>query len=226
MSLTFTTSEAPMTNCLPLSAIAEYQTLNKKTTLQDKSHLCDKTTHKQKSSKMSGQDLTSNEKDCKPFYNDLCRDISSHLLSHTEIDLLDSGSNSSSSCSNKMVEKSWFSTNLKYHHNKNSQKTCLQYFMSSHAGCMVSEDTKLKSRKIRIYPTQQQKHLFKQWFGISRKFYNEAVNHYNDENKTIINWMEVAKQLIHSLTEDYVKEVPYQIKKIAVSNLTKQRYQT
>ena len=30
--------------------------------------------------------------------------------------------------------------------------------------------------------------------------------------------MEVAKQLTHSLTEDYVKEVPYQIKKIAVKD--------
>ena len=60
--------------------------------------------------------------------------------------------------------------------------------------------------------------MFKQWFGISRKFYNEAVNHYNDKDKTTINWMEVAKQLTHSLTEDYIKSVPYQIKKIAVKD--------
>lgn len=53
---------------------------------------------------------------------------------------------------------------------------------------------------------------------MSRKFYNETVNWYNLEEKDTINWMEVAKRLTNSLTEDYVKTVPYQIKKIAVKD--------
>ena len=63
--------------------------------------------------------------------------------------------------------------------------------------------------------------MFKKWFGVSRKFYNEAVSFYNEEDKDTVNWMEVAKRLTSKFTEDYVKEVPYQIKKIAVQDCYK-----
>lgn len=89
--------------------------------------------------------------------------------------------------------------------------------MSSLAECTVSEDTQLKSRKIRIYPTKEQKILFKQWFGVSRKFYNTTVAYYNSKtNKDTINWMELTNKFTSELNYDYIKSVPYQIKKIAV----------
>lgn len=53
---------------------------------------------------------------------------------------------------------------------------------------------------------------------MSRKFYNEAVEWYNRQDKDTVNWMEVAKRLLHSHDECYVKEVPYQVKKIAVKD--------
>lgn len=157
-------------------------------------------------------------KDLSPFYNDFCREISSDLLSHTEIGSADSVSTSSSRYLTKMVERSWFSTTLNYHQNKNLQRICSQFFMSSPVDCMGLGDTKIKSRKIRIYPTQEQRILFKQWFGVARKFYNEAVNYYNKEDKDVINWMKVSTLLTHTLTEDYVKVVPYQIKNMAVKD--------
>ena len=200
------------------SATVECLAENSRTTSQDKSHSCERNTLTQTSSRTSAADSTSEEKDCKPFYNDFCKEISSHLLSHTEIDSAASDSNSSSSCLNKMVGKSWFSITQMYHHNKSSQRICSQFFMSSHAEYTDYVSTRTKSRRIRIYPTQQQKTLFKQWFGISRKFYNETVNHYNDKDKDTVNWMEIGKRLTHSHTEDYVKIVPYQIKKIAVKD--------
>ncbi len=202
----------------PLCAIAECQAQNKKTTLQGKSYTCERGSLTQTSSRTSEADSTSKEKDCKPFYNDFCKEISSHLLSHIEIGSADSDSSSSSSCLNGMAAKSWFSTVQMYHRNESSQRICSRFFTSSHAACTDSDGTRVKSRRIRIYPTQQQKTLFRQWFGISRKFYNEAVSHYNDSEKDTVNWMEIAKRLTHSLTEDYVRAVPYQIKKIAVKD--------
>ena len=78
---------------------------------------------------------------------------------------------------------------------------------------------KVKSRKIRIYPTLKQKNLFNQWFGVSRKVYNTSVDYYNKNDKESINWMVVSKHLFNDvLTESYVKKVPYQIKKIAVKD--------
>lgn len=198
-----------------LFAIAACQAENKKTILQDKSSSCVNNIQTQILSKTSEADSTSKEKDCKPFYNDFCKGISLHLLSHTGIDSAASVLNSSNSFLNKMVEKSWFSTNQMFHHNKNSQKICSQFFMSSLAECTDLDVTQTKSRKIRIYPTQQQKILFKQWFGISRKFYNEAVNWYNNNNN-VLSWINLNNIISKELTQDYVKIVPYQIKKIAV----------
>ena len=218
MSQTSTISQECQMTTLPSSAIAESQAKNKKTTLQDRSHACEKNSKTQKSSKTSEADSTLKEKGCKPFYNDYCKDISSHLLSHTEIDCADSVLNSSTTFLNKMVGKSWFSTIQKHHRNGNSQKTCLQYFMSSLAECTDCVGMKTKSRKIRIYPTKQQKHLFRQWFGVSRKIYNAAVSRYNEKDRKRISWMDMAKDIFSEMDYDYVKVVPYQIKKIAVKD--------
>ena len=202
----------------PLSAIAASHQESKKTTSQDKSCSCGKDSQTQKSSKTSEAVLTTKEKDCNPFYNDFCKEISSQLLSHIEIDCAGSDLNLLNSSCSKTVGKSWFSIEPKYHHNENSQRTCWQYFTYFHAGCMDFVDTRIKSRKIRIYPTQEQKHLFRKWFGVSRKVYNTSVEYYNDENKSTIKWMEVSKIVLNSLPEDYVKVVPYQIKKIAIKD--------
>lgn len=153
------------------------------------------------------------EKDYKPFWDDTCEAISSCLLSHTQIDSAGLESTSSS----KTVDDSWFLTERKFHQDENPQKAYLQPYMSSLVECTGLEDTQIKSRKIRIYPTQQQKILFKQWFGVARKFYNETLTIYkNGSEKT---WDKVYKDIAEQNKEhDYIKSVPYQIKKISVKD--------
>ena len=158
-----------------------------------------------------------NKKDYKPFWDDSCEVISSHLLSHTQIDSADLESTSYLS---KTEEKSWFLTERKFHSSKNSQKIYLQSYMPSLVEYTDFEDTQIKVRKIRIYPTQQQKILFKQWFGVARKFYNETLTIYkNGSDKA---WDKVFKDIAEQNKEyDYIKSVPYQIKKIAVKDYRK-----
>ena len=158
-----------------------------------------------------------NKKDYKSFWDDSCEVISSHLLSHTQID---SASLESTSYLSKMVEDSWFLTERKFHSNKNSQKTYLQSYISSIVECTDLEDTQIKVRKVRIYPTQQQKSLFKQWFGVSRKFYNETLTIYKNGSDKV--WHKVYQDIAEQNKEhDYIKSVPYQIKKIAVKDYRK-----
>lgn len=59
------------------------------------------------------------QEDRKTFYDDLCKDISSHLLSHKDIDCTMSKWDKSSSAMNI---DSWFSTKQITSHNKNSQR--------------------------------------------------------------------------------------------------------
>ncbi len=156
--------------------------------------------------------------DFKPFWDDACGVISSHLLPHTKIDSVGSASMLSNTLLDRTVEKSWFSTNLRYHQNQNLPKTHIQSLICSQPVCTDSEGTRTLSRKIRIYPTKHQKVLFNKWFGVSRLFYNKAVDHFNNPEKETVNWMGIAKGLTDTLTQDYIKEVPYQIKKIAVKD--------
>lgn len=155
------------------------------------------------------------QEDCKTFYDDLCQDISSHLLSHKDIN------NAMSECGKSfcaMTVKSWFSTKQITDHNKNSQKNYLQPLMSSRTVCMSSDAIVTKTRRIRIYPTQQQKRLFKQWFGVERKVYNTCINHFNEKDIEFKGWLKMSTLVLHSLTEGYIKSVPYQIKNKAVKD--------
>jgi putative transposase len=155
------------------------------------------------------------QEDHKAFYDDLCKDISSHLLSHKDIDnampLCDK-----SSC--VMNIKSWFSTKQVIACSSNTQNNYIQAFFISRAECTVSSATMLKSRRIRIYPSQQQKQLFKQWIGVGRKVYNTCINHFNKKDIEFKGWMKMGTMVLSELTEDYIKSVPYQIKKIAVKD--------
>ena len=200
------------------SVFAECPLVNKKMTSLDKSYICNNNSNIPKSYKISEVDLTTKEKVCKTFYDDSCKDISSHLLSHTEIDCAVSDLNYLNTSSIAMAVKSWFSTKQVTAHNKNSQKTYWQSLMSSRTECMVSDAIATKSRRIRIYPSQHQKQLFKQWFGVGRKVYNTCVNHFNKKDIDFKGWMQMSTIVLAELTEDYIKAVPYQIKKIAVKD--------
>lgn len=202
------------------SAIAECPQGSKPQTSQDKSLSCDRTSQMQTSSPMSEADSTSRDKDCGPFYDALCKEISSRLLSHTEIDSADSDSSSSNSSCKTMEAKSWFSTMMRLHQKENSPKTSLPLCTSSRAECTDSDATQLKSRKIRIYPTQQQKLLFKQWFGVSRRTYNDTVSYFGGDKQYGTGWMGIAKHIMGAHDEDWYKCVPYQVKKIAVKDCT------
>ena len=153
-----------------------------------------------------------NKEEYKPFWDDSCEAISSHLLSHPQIDFAALETSSS-----KTVDNSWFLTERKFHQNNNSY---LQTYTSSLVECTDLEDTQIKSRKIRIYPTQEQKILFKQWFGVSRKFYNETLTIYKNGSEK--SWDKVYQDIAEQNKEhDYINSVPYQIKKIAVKDYTK-----
>jgi len=155
------------------------------------------------------------QEDHKTFYDDLCKDISSHLLSHKDIDNAMSEWDDSS-CT--MTVSSWFSTKQVTTHNKNSQNNYKQTFLSARTGIMSSGTIVTKARRIRIYPTQQQKQLFKQWFGVGRKVYNTCVNHFNEKDIKFKGWMNMSTIVLDELTEDYIKSVPYQIKSKAVKD--------
>jgi DNA-binding MarR family transcriptional regulator len=47
---------------------------------------------------------------------------------------------------------------------------------------VLDEDEMLRTRRIRIQPTERQKKLFHRWFGIARFVYNEALRLITEED--------------------------------------------
>jgi putative transposase len=192
---------------LPLFATVGSVQSSNETILSVKSNLCEKDTLTLKSSKTLGADSTLKEKDCSPYWSDLCAAISSRLLLPVDSDL-----NYSSSWQNKTVGQSWFSTNLYTAQKPNSQPI----FCPSFAECPDSGATARKSRKIRIFPSAEQRALLKQWFGVSRFVYNETIK-YLQTPGTKANWKAIKTGILQSLPE-WAKPVPYQIKSIAIKD--------
>ena len=169
---------------------------------------------KHKSSKTLAQASTSNNQ----FYDDACKAISSHLLSTTEIDSAVSDFSCLNSSSRGAEVKSWFATSQRKATSNNSRKICSQYFKPSRAEYTDLISTQVKTRRIRIYPTKEQRTILRRWFGVQRLVYNQAIQHYNDKEFDVRNWMKLYDFVAAELNMDYVKEVPHQIKKIAVKD--------
>ncbi len=201
---------------LPLFATAASVQQNSETTLPDKLNSCDNSTQTLKSSKTSAQDSTSNEKDCKPYWSDLCAAISSRLLLPVVTDCAGSDLSYSSLWLSKTVEKSWFLTEKFTVQKPNSQQIFLPSFMSSRAECTDSGVTARKSRKIRLFLSSEQKALMRQWFGVSRFVYNKTIK-YLQEPGTKANWMIIKTDILNDLPE-WAKSVPFQVKSIAIKD--------
>ena len=198
---------------LPLATV-ELVEKDKPTTLNPRLSPCVANSQRQKSSKTTEAVSISNERGFKPYWSVLCEEISSELLLPIGTDSPDSAEELYNSWSNKTVEQSWFSTKLYTVPNPDeSGRICSQYSISFPAECTDSGDTKIKSKKIEILPTTEQKTILRKWFGGSRFFYNRAVDAMKDGAST--NFKILAPQLIADAPDWHV-DIPRQIKVGAV----------
>ena len=201
---------------LPLFATVASVQPSSETTLQDKLNSCENDIQQPKSSKISALDSISKGKDCKPYWSDLCAEISSKLLLPVETGCADSDLNYSSLWLSKTVDKSWFSQTLYTAQKPNSQPIFLPSFTATVAECTPGEVTARKSRKIRIFLNPEQKALLKRWFGVSRFVFNTTIK-YLQEPETKASWLAIKTGILNSLP-DLASTVPFQIKSIAIKD--------
>ena len=156
-------------------SMPEFHLLNKNLILKIKSNLLNKNTQPMKLLQTLVAESITKEKDLKEFWNCYSKEISMKLWLPTQIDSPDSPSNYLSGCLTSMGPHSWISQmknpNLQ---NKNCLKTSFQSLQFSQPDIMVKESIQY-SRKIRIYPTTNQKIYFNKCFGTTRFFYNKAL---------------------------------------------------
>ena len=204
---------------LQSSVIVESAAENNKTILSDKSVSCKNNSRKQKSLKILDRGLITSDRDLTPYWTDCCKEKSSQLWLPTKTVLEDLEPISSNILSTRMVENSWFSTELYTVQKKNLPRICYQYLPSFLVECTDLGDTQVRSKKIRIYPNKDQKLLFNRWFGTSRFVYNQTVT-YLKQPDTKASWLGIKTGILHDLP-DWSKEIPYQIKSIAIQDACK-----
>lgn len=199
-----------------LSAIAESHHTNKKMTLNAKKNLCESNTRNTRLLPMSEVESISKENNSCGFWNRQVLEMSKKSWLPTETDCVDLDLNSLSGSSLNTMLNSWFSMTVKVPLNKNLSQTSYQSLQVSRAEFTDSENILKRSRKIRFYPTKQQKTILFKWFGVARYSFNKTVE-YLRQPDTKADWKAIKTDLIHNLPE-WAKEVPYQIKSIAIKD--------
>jgi putative transposase len=159
-------------------------------------------------------DSTLKEKDLLPYWSKQAKKLSDKLWLPTKTDLPDSDLNLLNGLLRQTVGNSWFSVELRNRRSKSLQMTFLPSFTFSPVGFTASENTVIRSRKIRFYPNAKQREILRRWFGCARYVYNKTIE-YLKQPGTKANWMEIKTEIINSLP-DWAKEVPYQIKSMAI----------
>lgn len=198
---------------LPLFTLVSVVEDNKKTSL-DKQSLSDKNTPKQKSLAKLGADSISKEKNFLPYWNESCQEMSQQLWSLIKIDSLDSDLTGSTGFVNNLTVKSWFSMRQFYLHQKKWLKTYLPSSTVSQADYTDLENTKLRCKKIRIYPCVELKKLWSQWISACRYCFNRAIA-YQKENGKVARG-KLRNIIMQSDLPEWVKATPCHIRQNAI----------
>lgn len=197
-----------------ITATAVSHHRNKKMISKGKSVSCQKDTQTIPFSRMLGLDSISNENNFSSCLKNVQWEESEKLSLPTETDFADLDLNCLSGSSLKTLLNSWFSNNRNYRLNKSLLPTCFPLSQCFHVEFTDSENIVQRSRKIRVYPTQEQKKILNNWFGASRFAYNKTVE-FLKQPDTKSHWKSIKTDLLYDMPE-WSKEVPYQIKSIAI----------
>ncbi len=204
---------------------------NKKKVLNDRSVVCRKNIQTQPSSKTLEADSISSGKDFKPFWNELCQNVSKKLWLPIATECADLDSTSLKPSVTNSTSSSWFSIKT-VSARKPSSKTILSPFVhSSLLKPMDAEVAKkemeveekrkekpLKSRSIKLQLTKRQKKILKQWMGSSRWTYNQCVSKSKSEKVTLESLREYCVYEDSALfpKNEWLKNTPQSIRDLSV----------
>lgn len=162
--------------------------------LKDKNILCNPSSLITLWLQIAGLELIGSVQGYKPFWNSQCVDKSAKLWLPTGTACVGSHLSSSSSLWIPTIQNSLFSMEeIVNPKTKNLQMTYCP--LSTSIAAEKMENVDIRARKIRIYPTSQQKHILRQWMGTYRYVYNRALDGIN-KGVDKYNFMELRNKYV------------------------------
>ena len=181
------------------SAIVVFPRGSKSKILSDKETSSDFNTLNTRLLQILGLALTGKDQGLKPFWSPACTEISQSLWLPTETDCAGLHSSLSKSLWTTTTSNSWFSTQkLENPAQMNSQKTFSPSYMFIRTEKWEKEG--IRARKIKLYPTVDQKKLLKSWMGTARYVYNRALV-YSKETK-VFDWKQLRNRFVTAKHRD------------------------
>lgn len=184
----------------------------------DKSSIFKNAIQTTKLSKTLEAELTTKGRGFGEFWNNCSKEISKKLLYPQVIDFHGLAETSLNGYLNSSEQNLQSSIEVSINPlRKNSQKILWKSLQSSQHDTTVGENT--RTRKIRFYPTQEQRKFFDKCFNVHKFFYNKAVKYtktnHTTSHITIRNNLLIGNK---ELEYDWMKEVPYDTRQLAIKN--------
>jgi len=206
------------------SAIAECLPMDKKMISNDKLTTCLENTQVGQSSRTSVQGSISKEKDLKPFFDSVCKEMSQTLSWHTRTGSQGLDTNSSSISWSKM--ESNCCVTMKTFINPEKLNSLKISSASSQSSVQESTDngTTTRIRRVIINPPKDVALKLKQWFGACRLTYNMALGYIKDgyEHKKTFYWLRnrFVNESNIPPSKKFLIETPKHVRECAVKDLS------
>jgi putative transposase len=159
------------------------------------------------------------EQRIEPFWNASCQASSAVLWLPSATDQQGSLLSLHHAESSTTLKDTWFSTQIISPAEPTDwcriAASCLEALRDEYSSCGGAV---IKSRKIRLYPSAVQRQVFRRWLGAARFVYNRTLDHLKSLPGARPTWTDLADNIILPALPEWVKDIPYQIKKIAVKD--------
>lgn len=194
---------------MPVSVVEDNRTI-----LFDRPSSSENDTPMPKLSAKSVADSTTNERNYFPYWNESCQEMSKQLWSLIKTDSPDLDLTGSSGSVDDLSVKSWFSMKRFSLHQKKWLKIFSPSSTASLADSTDSESTKLRCKKIRIYPSPELKLMWNQWISACRFCFNQAIAYQKQHGR--IARGKLRNIIMQSDLPEWVKSTPCHIRQNAI----------
>lgn len=148
-----------------------------------------------------------------PYWNESSDEMSEWLSLPTKTDWQQEALTNANGTASKTGINSWYRSKQTLVQNQKCLKTCLQSSTDRVVDCTLDESIKLKSQKIRIYPSQELNKVWRKWLAACRYCFNQAIAM---QRKKRLSKLELRNCVMRSDLPEWVKETPCHIRQNAI----------